>query len=154
VSTRNNTCTNPYTLTHLKANNWWIKKENAPYFIKKLGLEKSYDAYYQDVYVWLPDICWGKVCMPCCPSCRSNEHVGNKGFHDKHFGRLIIGLKENYYVIGRRMAILLTNSSTVEVEIELCVRIMTSILECQSSYKEVRSVVYPGDHLLVCRIEY
>ena len=41
-------------------------------------------------------------CMPCCPTCKSNEHVGNKGFHDKHFGRLIIGLRENYYAISRR----------------------------------------------------
>jgi hypothetical protein len=102
LGTRNNPCTDPYTLTHLKENGWWIKKENAPYFVKKLGLKRSYDAYYRDVYVWLPDVRWGKVCMPCCPSCKSNEHVGNNGFHDKHFGRLIIGLKDNYYTISRR----------------------------------------------------
>ncbi|KAL7489605.1 LOW QUALITY PROTEIN: hypothetical protein ACHAW6_015275 [Cyclotella cf. meneghiniana] len=54
---------------------------------------KLFDAYYQDVYVWLPDIHW-EDCMLCCPSCRSNEDVINHGFHENHFGRVIVGMKE------------------------------------------------------------
>ena len=38
--------------------------------------------------------------MPCCPSCNSNKHVGNNGFRENHYGRLIVGVKETYYVIG------------------------------------------------------
>ena len=102
VSTKGS-CNELWLLEHLKSNGWWVRNENAIKIAKKLGLKRSYIAYYRDVYVWLPDVRWKDVnCMPCCPTCKSNEHVGNKGFHDKHFGRLIIGLRENYYAISRR----------------------------------------------------
>lgn len=116
VSTKNNSCTDRWLLAHLEANDWWIRKENMLYFVKKLGLRRSYAAYYRDVYVWLPDIRWGKVCVPCCPSCKSNEYVGNNGFQDKHFGRLIIGLKENYYTISRRYICYACQTKSKDVE--------------------------------------
>lgn len=98
----NNKSTNLWLLEHLKANDWWIRKVHAPMISKKLGLPKSYNAYHRDVYVWLPDVRWVDInCMPCCPTCNSNENVGNNGFHSNHFGRLIVGLKENYYAISR-----------------------------------------------------
>ncbi len=91
---------NQWVLEHLKGNGWWIRKENSHQFAKRLGLKKSYDAYYRDVYIWLPDVRW-ENCMPCCPSCRSNEHVVNHGFRENHFGRVIVGMKEMYYIISR-----------------------------------------------------
>ena len=105
VSTQSTICKDKWLVRHLKANGWWIRKENAISIAKKLKLKISLTAYYRDVYVWLPDIRWdddGTNCKPCCPSCKSNENVGNNGFRDNHFGRLVIGLKENYYVISRR----------------------------------------------------
>eukprot|EP00956_Cyclotella_meneghiniana_P017776 scaffold29226_cov58-Cyclotella_meneghiniana.AAC.5 len=105
VNTQSTKCKDKWLVRHLTANGWWIRKENAPCIAKKLNLKISYAAYYRDVYVWLPDIRWDNDetnCMPCCPSCKSNEHVGNNGFRDNHFGRLIIGVKENYYTISRR----------------------------------------------------
>ena len=112
--------TDLYLLNHLKKNNWWIRKEYAPYFAKKFGLEKAYPAYYRDVYVWLPDIRWTDVnCKPCCPTCKSNAHVGSNGFHEKHYGRLVIGLEENYNVLTRRYC----------------------CYHCKTKSKEVKSVV-------------
>ena len=104
VNTQSMKCKDKWLLRHLSGNGWWIRKENARFIASKLNLQKSYAAYYRDVYVWLPDIQWNDDtnCMPCCPSCKSNEHVGNNGFRDNHFGRLIVGLRENYYVISRR----------------------------------------------------
>jgi hypothetical protein len=81
---------------------WWIRKAHVPWIVKKLGLKMSYLAYYRDVYVWLPDIRWTDVdCRPCCPTCKSNDDVGNHGFHANNFCRLVIGLRETYYVIIR-----------------------------------------------------
>ena len=98
-----NDSTDLWMLEHLKQNNWWIRKEKAHYFTKKLGLKKSHAAYYRDVHIWLPDIRWTDVdCTPCCPTCKSNEQVANNGFHHDHFGRVIVGLKETYYVMTRR----------------------------------------------------
>lgn len=91
-----NKSTDLYLLEHLKDNDWRIRKEHAPKFSRKLGLSETNSAYYRDVYVWLPDIRW-PGCMPCCPTCLSNDQVGNNGFHTNHFGQLIVGLKENYY---------------------------------------------------------
>ena len=58
-------CTDLWLLEHLKANNWWIRKDKALSFAKKLGLKRSYAAYYRDVYVWLPDVRWKDVNCIC-----------------------------------------------------------------------------------------
>ena len=39
--------------------------------------------------------------MPNCPCCKTNHRVSPRGFHQRHFGRLIIGQQDNYYIIGR-----------------------------------------------------
>ena len=44
-------------------------------------------AYIRDVYVWLPDVRWGRDSMPCCPTCETAAHVGNHGFQSKHHAR-------------------------------------------------------------------
>ena len=117
---QNTKTTDLYLLNHLKKNNWWIRKEHAHYFVKKLGLKKEYAAFYRDVYIWLPDIRWTDVnCKPCCPTCKSNDNVGSNGFHDKHPGRLVVGLEENYNVITRRYC----------------------CYQCKAKSKEVKSVV-------------
>ena len=95
----NNPSTNLWLLGHLKKNGWWIRQEHSSYIVSKLGLKKKYSAYYRDVYIWLPDIHWGEMCMPCCPSCKSKTHVSNHGFHENHFGGINIGMKEMYYTI-------------------------------------------------------
>ena len=40
--------------------------------------------------------------MPCCPSCKCNSGVFSHGFHDRHFGRRVIGLKSNYFMTPKR----------------------------------------------------
>jgi hypothetical protein len=65
---KNNRNTDLWMLNHLRKNGWWIRKEHAPWIVKKLGLKMSYLAYYRDVHAWLPDICWTDVdCKPSCP---------------------------------------------------------------------------------------
>ena len=63
---------------------------------------KHHDAYYRSVFVWLPDVRWGDEVMPCCPSCKCNTDVFSHGFHDSNFGRKVIGLKSNYFIISKR----------------------------------------------------
>jgi hypothetical protein len=100
---KNHPTTDTWLLNIAKKNGWWIPKEYASWIAKKLNLSRSYSAYYRDVYIWLPDIRWNDVdCMPCCPTCKCNQQVSNMGFHANHFGRLIVGLTETYYVITRR----------------------------------------------------
>ena len=40
--------------------------------------------------------------MPCCPNCCSSNRVGPHGFQSNHYGRNIINLKMNYYIMSRR----------------------------------------------------
>jgi len=90
----------------LNENDWWVRKTDAYYVAKKLGLKKESYAYYRDVYIWLPDIRWKdveKTFMPCCPNCKiGHPRVGPHGFRDNHAGRVVVHLKETYYVISRR----------------------------------------------------
>ena len=81
-----------WLLKHLKENDWWIRKEHARKFAKRLGLKAAHYAYYRDIYVFLPDVKYGKEFTPCCPNCKTNKSVGNNGFRENHFGRLIVSL--------------------------------------------------------------
>jgi len=89
----------------LDENDWWVRKTDARYVVKKLELKKESYAYYRDVYIWLPDICWKdveKTFMPCCPNCKIGyPNVGPHGFRDNHTGRVVVNLKETYYLISR-----------------------------------------------------
>ena len=40
--------------------------------------------------------------MSYCPHCNSNRYVHSHGFHDRNFGRKVIGLKCNYFIILKR----------------------------------------------------
>ena len=94
-----------WLLDILRDNDWWLKTYHVPDITKKLQLVKEYDAYYRDIYVWLPDVRWkdpAKTFMPCCPNCKCNTNVGPHGFRDNHFGRQVVGMTSTYYVMSRR----------------------------------------------------
>ena len=88
-------------------NDWWIRRKGFQYICGKLNIQFEADemeeAYFRDVYIWLPDERWGVVHgMPKCPVCRSSEHVGNNGFRDNHYGRRVVALDHDYYCLSRR----------------------------------------------------
>ena len=70
VNTQSTKCKDQWLVRHLRANGWWIRKENALFIAGKLNLKKSYAAYYRDVYVWLPDIRWEDDVTSCMPYSR------------------------------------------------------------------------------------
>ena len=105
--------TDNWFLTHLKGNDWWLRKEHYSWFIKKYNktrekkdqLDTAYKAYYRDVHVWLPDVRWktpDNRFMPCCPTCKTSARVGPHCFRDNHAGRVIVGQTETYYTVSRR----------------------------------------------------
>jgi hypothetical protein len=91
-----------WLVQYLKDNGWWIRKESAPRIAKKLSLPVYHYTYYRDVRVWIPDLQYGKDCMPSCPCCKSKSRVTIHGFQPKHYGRIVVGLAETYYIISRR----------------------------------------------------
>jgi hypothetical protein len=91
-----------WLLPRLKENGWWIWKESAPMIAKRLSIPVYHYTYYCDVCVWIPDLQYGKDCMPACPCCKSKARVTIHGFHSKHYGRIVVGLTEIYYIISRR----------------------------------------------------
>jgi len=93
----NNTSADTWLLNHLRENEWWIRKEHAHRFAARLGVAKQPLAFYRDIFVWLPDIKYGRAFMPCCPNCKSNTRFGNIGFRKNHFGRLIFGMNSTSY---------------------------------------------------------
>ena len=93
----NITSADTWLLNRLRENEWWIRKEHAHRFAARLGVAKQPLAFYRDIFVWLPDIKYGRAFMPCCPNCKSNTRVGNNGFRKNHFGRLIFGMNSTYY---------------------------------------------------------
>lgn len=94
-----------WLLNILKSNDWWILKHKYKSICRKLNLVFEKDemegAYFQNVYVWLPDERWGTICMPACPKCKSNKRVGNNGFWENHFGRRVVALDHDYYCLSR-----------------------------------------------------
>ena len=93
----------------LRKHNWWIRREHAHEISARLEscnpglrLGRHHDAYYRSIFVWLPDVRWGEEAMPCCPSCKCNSDVFSHGFHDSNFGRRVIGLKSNYFMVSKR----------------------------------------------------
>jgi hypothetical protein len=108
----------------LDDNDWWIRKSHVPKVLKKLQITTAHPlAYYRDVYVFLPEIrIWkttGRICMPSCPTCKSNERVSPHAFRDNHFGRVVVDLTETYYVLGRRYICLECKSKSQELKAAL-----------------------------------
>lgn len=91
-----------WLVDYLKDNGWWIRKEYAPKIAKKLHLDVHHHTYYRDVRVWIPDLQYGKEYLPPCPCCKSKSRVTVHGFNFKHYGRIVVGLNNTYYIISRR----------------------------------------------------
>ena len=92
----------PWLRKHLDKNDWKIRSEEAPLIAQKLSIQATNKAYYRDVHVWLPDVMWGLDFMPSCPNCKTNKDVAIHGFLENHFGRVVVGLEENFHVVSRR----------------------------------------------------
>ena len=91
-----------WILDQLKEQGWCLRKECAPKIARRLSLAVHHVTYYRDIRVWIPDLQYGKDCMPSCPCCKSNNRVTVHGFDSKHFARLVVGLTQNYYIMSRR----------------------------------------------------
>lgn len=96
-----------WLLEYLKVHNWTIHDYDAEYICKMLNQKSkviTFDEkwYYRTIYVWLPDVRWGKECTPVCPRCDSNKDVSFHCWRDNHFGRKIISLDTNYFIMSRR----------------------------------------------------
>ena len=91
-----------WLLDFLKDHDWCIQHYHAKTICKKLGIIFNEPSYYRDVHVWLPDIRWGNTCMPVCPRCDNNSKVTFHAWRKNHFGRKIVGLRENYVTMSRR----------------------------------------------------
>jgi hypothetical protein len=89
-------------LTLLRDNEWWLRPHHAPKVCDLLQLKFHEIAYYRSIFIWLPDIRWGKEVMPPCPNCHGATSIGAHGFQDSHFGRRICGLHTHYFIISRR----------------------------------------------------
>jgi hypothetical protein len=112
VSKDNKNINNQWLVQHLRQNDWWIRKEQYLWFIRKYNktrekeedkLNEEHKAYYRDVVVWLPHVRWqtaDKKYMPYCPNCKSNVRVGPHCFRDNHAGRVIVGLTSTYDTVG------------------------------------------------------
>jgi len=93
----------PWLFRMLEQKDWWLRATRALFVCKMLNMENvAEEFYYRDVYVWLPDVRWGKECMPCCPTCRTNTHVGPHDLRLDHVGRRITDMNTHYFVVGKR----------------------------------------------------
>jgi hypothetical protein len=81
---------------------WWLRAGKAGIVCKKLGLLYNEPVYYQDIYVWLPDVRWGAEVMPLCVFCKTADKVSPHNFQAKHFGRRVCALTTNYCIITQR----------------------------------------------------
>ena len=108
-----------WLLEHLKVNDWWVRKEQAPHMIQllkskrrspttyaevdqNLKADRQNNAYYRSIKVWIPELMFGGQCRPCCPTCKRDNDVICWGFNKQNIGRMIVSLKENYFVLTHR----------------------------------------------------
>ena len=91
-----------WLIAYLQAHDWWIRRYDAKSICKQLGIDFQDGSYYRDVKIWLPDVQWGKDCTPVCPNCDTNCNVSFHAWRSNHYGRKIIGMKENYFTLSRR----------------------------------------------------
>ena len=68
---------------------------------KELNVAFDEPAYYRDVYVWLPEQRWGNIAWPPCPTCLQQD-VAAHGFQTNHFGRRVVSITSNYFIMSRR----------------------------------------------------
>jgi hypothetical protein len=93
-----------WLLKFLDEHDWSIPQNQTPKLVRKLRLKHDtalFKYYYTRLDVWMPDLRWGHMHMPCCPDCKHNYAVGVHGY-PVHPGRMVVGQQDNYYIITRR----------------------------------------------------
>lgn len=96
-----------WLIEYLKTHNWTIHDYDAEYICKMLNQKLKVIIfqekwYYRTIHIWLPDVRWGKGCTPVCPRCDTNTNVSFHCWRDNHFGRKIVSLDTNYFIMSRR----------------------------------------------------
>jgi len=86
----------------LDEHDWWLRAVHADKICGWLGIKCLEPSYYRDVYVWLPDVRWGREAMPFCFGCRSNARVSSHCWRGNHHGRRVVALDTHYFAISRR----------------------------------------------------
>lgn len=89
-----------WLLKYLQQNEFWIREEYCEEMCRRLGITPSLRGYYTDVLVWFPDERFKM--KPVCPTCGSSARVGVHAYPKKTYGRRVISLLRNYYIISRR----------------------------------------------------
>ena len=85
-----------WLLDMLDDGNFWIRAERAQALRRRLDLPQVEDQYLKDIKVWLPHLQW-KECMPNCPN---GCEAGGVVFPQLCGTRRVVGLKNNYWLIG------------------------------------------------------
>ena len=92
----------PLLKPFLDEHDWWLRAVHADKICRWLGIECLEPSYYRDVYVWLPDVRWGREARPFCFGCRSNARVSSHCWRGNHQGRRVVALDTHYFTISRR----------------------------------------------------
>lgn len=87
---------------HLAENDFWLRSQSAKKICKSLNIRCEGQYYYRDVKVWFPEMEFPQQCLIVCPGCNRSDRVGVHAYSQKTIARLVIGLKTNYYIMGRR----------------------------------------------------
>lgn len=90
-----------WLIKHLKESDWWILQNKASWLCKNLGVAFDEVAYYRNIFIWLPELRWGHVAWPPCPSC-FQQNVAAHGFRHDHFARRVVTMNSNYFIMSRR----------------------------------------------------
>ena len=92
-----------HLISYLKQQGFWLHKTAAPFLVQQLGMPPTTNTdYFQDIKIWMPDLQWGKLAMPCCPSCNSNTHVCVNKATNNHPVRRIISIEKCYFIASRQ----------------------------------------------------
>jgi len=91
-----------WLLDYLVDHEFIISCREARRLCERLKHDFTERAYYRDVHVWLPDVRYGRLALPCCPYCKSTKRVGVHGWRSDHFGRRVVDLTSCYYIMSRR----------------------------------------------------
>jgi hypothetical protein len=92
----------PLLKPFLDEHDWWLRAVHADKICRWLGIECLEPSYYRDVYVWLPDVGWGREARPFCFGFRSNARVPSHCWRGNHQGRRVVALDTHYFTISRR----------------------------------------------------
>ena len=90
------------SMLKLNSSNWTLHASCAKIVCEKLCITYNEPAYYRDIFVWLPELRWGKEAMPPCPHCRVSNFVSPHGFRDNNDARRVCNMKNHYFVVSRR----------------------------------------------------